>query len=179
MLSDKLELNSVRALGRLELTSWEHIPDWAEIQPALGKPGKAWPAYGGRRGAVSTGGHSSFWGWSQESLEGWSIQTGYRRKNGGVARPSWTLNGGCCCFWLVVFFLGGTAWSRDLMFKSVKWAESVFQRPGAFPSFKATLGKQEGFFLLSCNSHGLVEGSIGCLGEFLWGGGRQWPAAGS
>lgn len=37
MLSDKLELNSVRALGRLELTSWEHIPGWAEIQPPLGK----------------------------------------------------------------------------------------------------------------------------------------------
>lgn len=37
MLSDKLELNSVRAPGRLELTSWEHIPGWAEIQPPLGK----------------------------------------------------------------------------------------------------------------------------------------------
>lgn len=37
MLSDKLELNSVRALGRLELTSWEHIPVWAEIQSLLGK----------------------------------------------------------------------------------------------------------------------------------------------
>lgn len=37
MLSDKLELNSVRALGRLELTSWEHIPGWAEIQTPLGK----------------------------------------------------------------------------------------------------------------------------------------------
>lgn len=37
MWSDKLELNSVGAPGRLELTSWEHIPGWAEIQPPLGK----------------------------------------------------------------------------------------------------------------------------------------------
>lgn len=53
MLSDKLELNSVRALGRLELTSWEHIPGWAEIQTPLGKPVKAWLGCGGGRGCLS------------------------------------------------------------------------------------------------------------------------------
>lgn len=74
MLSDKLELNSVRALGRLELTSWEHIPGWAEIQPLLGKTceSMASPAVvaGGARQLSS---HSRLVGWSQDVLEGQAV----------------------------------------------------------------------------------------------------------
>lgn len=40
--------------------------------------------------------------------------------------------------------LVGTAWSRDLKSKSIKWAKSAFQTPGAFLAFKVTLGRQEG-----------------------------------
>ena len=59
MLSDKLELNSVRALGRLELTSWEHIPGWAEIQTLLGKTCESGPAQQWWQGvAVGPSGHS-------------------------------------------------------------------------------------------------------------------------
>lgn len=74
MLSDKLELNSVRALGRLELTSWEHIPGWAEIQTPLGKTCESMASP-----VVVAGG--AFWpqwplrptGQTQEPLEGRAV----------------------------------------------------------------------------------------------------------
>lgn len=57
-----------------------------------------------------------------------------RGKNGGLAKPFLTLSP---LFWW--HCLG-----RDLKSKSIKWAKSAFQTPGAFLAFKVTLGRQEG-----------------------------------
>lgn len=74
MLSDKLKLNSVRALGRLELTSREHIPGWAEIQPPLGKTCESMASPGAVAGVpIRPSGHLSPVGWSQEPLGGRAV----------------------------------------------------------------------------------------------------------
>jgi hypothetical protein len=149
MLSDKLELNSVRALGRLELTSWEHIPGWAEIQPPLGKTCESKAGLWWRQGCCQHRWPLQLWG-LEPGVSGRPVYLGRMRgKKGVLAKPLLT----------PIPSPGGTARSRTLTFKSLKWAKSSFQTPRASPSFNVTLGWQEGCFLRSCNSHGQEDGS--------------------
>lgn len=131
MLSDKLELNSVRALGRLELTSWEHIPGWAEIQPPLGKTCESMAGLWWRQGCCQHRWPLQLWGLEPEVSGRLVCLDRMRGKKGLLAKPLLTR----------IPSPGGTVWSRALKFKSVKWAKPFHLDSQSFAFLQSYPGK--------------------------------------
>lgn len=125
---------------------------------------KAWPAYGGGGGCCQ----------HRWSLQLWGLEPGASGRLVYLDRMCGK-NGGLAKLFLTPSLL---PWWHCLEQRSevdvYKMGPVCLPDPWSFSFLQSNLGK--GCFPLSCNSsHGLVDGSVGCLVEFPWGRGQAVP----